>query len=113
MNGKFFCNRMQRRDFLGGRKGSDAGSLQPLWLLCCGKGRDHTGMQNLFHCILASFLRRFWLSKKQAMLVAEEAIGQYLKERQKQLEVYLVLHDWEAIKIGTMLFGELEDRRNR
>ena len=55
----------------------------------------------------------FGFPKKQAMLVAEEAIGQYLKERQKQLEVYLVLHDWEAIKIGTMLFGELEDRRNR
>lgn len=50
----------------------------------------------------------FGFPKKKAMGVASFAIREYLKESGSDMEVYLVLYDWDAVQIGQKVFSNMK-----
>lgn len=50
----------------------------------------------------------FGFPKRKAMGVASFAIREYLKKTGSDMEVYLVLYDWDAVQIGRKVFPEMK-----
>lgn len=50
--------------------------------------------------------------KKRAMRLAAFTIKEYLKETCSEMEVYLVLYDWDAVQIGRKVFPDMNMKKN-
>ncbi|MDO5411511.1 MAG: macro domain-containing protein [Lachnospiraceae bacterium] len=50
----------------------------------------------------------FGFPKKKAMRAASYVIRQFLKETASEMEVYLVLYDWDAVEIGKKMFPDMK-----